>query len=189
MAVPPQDDSAAARDMAAQCHTTCWRRHEPCLSRAQDRQHAEYMPKSPSGGIEHVPVAVYSCAAESAAIRETVRRARHYADTRHWHVAGTWSDDDPSTPLDARPAWAAVTSALSSGLTRGIVVAEITHLAEDAGQFAALGVLIRDRGGFLAEATSPSARQRPGQHERRRILLEASSGWWLWGDLVPGAAS
>ncbi|MFC7510344.1 hypothetical protein ACFQV4_01430 [Streptomyces thermocarboxydus] len=120
------------------------------------------MPKSPSGGIGHVPVAVYSCAAESAAIREAERRARHYADTRHWHVAGTWSDDDPSTALDARPAWAAVTSALSSGLIRGIVVAGITHLAEDAGQFAALGVLIRDRGGFLAEATSPPAARRRG---------------------------
>jgi hypothetical protein len=189
MAVLPQDDSEAARDMAAQRHTTCWRRHEPYLSRAQDRQHAERMPKSPSGGIGHVPVAVYSCAAESAAVREAERRARHYADARHWHVAGTWSDDDPSTPLDARPAWAAVTSALSSGLIRGIVVAGITHLAEDAGQFAALGVLIRDRGGFLTEAASPPARQTPAQHERRRILLEASSGWWLWGDLVPGAAS
>lgn len=147
------------------------------------------MPKYPPGGIGHVPVAVYSCAAESAAVREAERRARHYADARHWHVAGTWSDDDPGLPLDARPAWAAVTSTLSSGLVRGIVVSSISHLVENAGQFAALGVLIRDRGGFLAEATSPPAHQTPGQFERRRILLEASSGWWQWRDLVPGAAS
>ncbi|MFD4261379.1 hypothetical protein ACFWR9_28065 [Streptomyces sp. NPDC058534] len=146
------------------------------------------MPKLP-GGIGHVPIAVYSCATESAAVHEAERRARLYADARHWHVAGTWSDDGPRVPLDARPAWAAVTSALSSGLIRGIVVAEISHLVEDADQFAALGVLIRDRGGFLTEAPPPANRQPPGQHERRRILLEASSGWSLWDDLAPGTAS
>ncbi|MEV8070846.1 hypothetical protein AB0P32_32860 [Streptomyces sp. NPDC085995] len=147
------------------------------------------MPEFPFGGIGHVPVAVYSCAAEAAAVRDAEHRARQYADARHWQVAGTWSDDDPGVPLDARPAWTAVTSALSSGLVRGIVVAGISHLAADAGQFAALGVLVRDRGGFLTEATSPVARRTPGQYERVRVLIEASSGWWLRGRLVPGAAS
>ncbi|MEV4335485.1 hypothetical protein [Streptomyces sp. NPDC049590] len=147
------------------------------------------MPKYSPGGIGHVPVAIYSCAFESAAVREAERRARRYADARHWHVAGAWSDDNPCVPLDGRPAWAAVTSTLSSGLVRGIIVAGISHLADDAAQFAALGVLVRDRGGFLAEATSPPPRQTAGRQERRRVLLEASSGWWLWKDLAPGAAS
>ncbi|MBT2677274.1 hypothetical protein J7E95_42125 [Streptomyces sp. ISL-14] len=147
------------------------------------------MPKSPSGGLGHVPVAVYSCATDRAAVCDAERRARHYADARHWHVAGAWSDGDRSVSLDARPGWAGVTSALSSGLVRGIIVAGASHIADDAGQFAALGVLIRDRGGFLAEATTCPPSRTPEQHERRRALFEASSGWTLWGHLVPGAAS
>lgn len=147
------------------------------------------MPKSPTGGIGQVPVAVYSCAAETTAVRDAERRARHYAEARHWHVAGAWSDNDPNVHLDARPAWAAVTGALACGQVRGIIVAGISHLIDDARQFAALGVLIRDRGGFLAEASSPPSRRTPGQHERRRVVFEASSGWSLWGQLMPGAAS
>ncbi|MFF4605742.1 hypothetical protein ACFY12_23745 [Streptomyces sp. NPDC001339] len=147
------------------------------------------MPKTPSDGFGHVPVAVYSCAAETAVARDAERRARHYADARHWHVAGVWSDNDPSIPLDARTGWSAVTGALSSGLIRGIVVGGASHIAADPAQFASLGVLIRDRGGFLAEAIPGFSRRTPGQHERRRILFEASSGWLPWGCLVPWGAS
>ncbi|WP_433546521.1 hypothetical protein ACQPZG_16550 [Streptomyces sp. CA-294286] len=146
------------------------------------------MLNSPPGGLGHVPVAVYSCAAESPAVHEAERRARHYADARHWHVAGVWSDDDPTVPLDTRLGWSAITGALSSGLVRGIIVAEIGHVAADAAQFAALGVLVRDRGGFLAEATSGPSRHMPGQHERRRVLFEAAAGWVPWVRIVPGSA-
>ncbi|MDJ0461898.1 hypothetical protein [Streptomyces sp. H27-C3] len=144
------------------------------------------MPNTSSAGLGHVPVAVYSCAADSPAVCEAERRARHYADARHWHVAGVWSDDDPAVPLDTRLGWSAITGALASGLVRGIVVAEAAHVSNDAAQFAALGVLIRDRGGFLAEATNAPSRHTPGQCERRRVLFEAASGWTPWGHLVPG---
>ncbi|MEV0780902.1 hypothetical protein [Streptomyces sp. NPDC050428] len=145
------------------------------------------MPNSPSGGLGHVPVAVYSCAAEPPAVREAERRARNYADARHWHVAGVWSDDDPTAPLDTRSGWSAITGALSSGLVRGIVVAGAAHVTDDAAQFAALGVVIRDRGGFLAEATNSPSRHTPGQHERRRILFEAAASWTPWGRLSLGS--
>ncbi|WP_330174587.1 hypothetical protein OG875_14165 [Streptomyces sp. NBC_01498] len=145
------------------------------------------MPNSPSGGLGHVPVAVYSCAAEPPAVREAERRARNHADARHWHVAGVWSDDDPAVPLDTRSGWSAITGALSSGLVRGIVVAGAAHVTDDAAQFAALGVVIRDRGGFLAEATNSPSRHTPGQHERRRILFDAAAGWTPWGRLIPGS--
>lgn len=145
------------------------------------------MPNSSSGGLGHVPVAVYSCAVEPPAVREAELRARHYSDARHWHVAGAWSDDDPAVPLDTRLGWSAITGALSSGLVRGIVVAGARHVADDAAQFAALGVLIRDRGGFLAEATNSPSRHTPGQHGRRRILFEAAAGWTPWGRLIPGS--
>ncbi|MGW7413837.1 hypothetical protein [Streptomyces sp. NPDC054863] len=144
------------------------------------------MPNSSPGGLGHVPVAVYSCAAESPAVHEAERRARRYAEARHWHVAGVWSDDDPAMPLDTRSGWSAITGALSSGLVRGIVVAGAMHVTADAAQFAALGVLIRDRGGFLAEATNSSSRHTPGQHERRRVLFEAAASWTPWVRLIPG---
>lgn len=178
-----------ARGMARRVCANSGRCYGSCLVGGHERQHAECMLNSFSGGIGQVPVAVYSCAAEPAAIREAEQRARHYADARHWQVAGLWSDDDPAEPLNVRPSWTAVMSALSSRLFRGIVVAGQSHLTEDAHEFAALGTLIRERGGFLAEATSPPVRRTPGQHERRRILFEASAGWWLWADLTPGAVS
>jgi hypothetical protein len=147
------------------------------------------MPKSPSGGLGNVPAAAYTCAAGTAAVRDAEERARHYAATRHWCVAGAWSDDDPSVPLDARPAWKAVMGALSSGLVRGIVVAGASHVAHDARQFTALGVLVRGRRGFLADAKSRPTHLIPGQHERLRALFEASSGWRGWMHPMSGAVS
>ncbi|MEV7796941.1 hypothetical protein AB0O68_34035 [Streptomyces sp. NPDC087512] len=49
------------------------------------------------------------------AVREGEERGRYYADARHRHVAGAWSDFDPTLPLAERPGWQAVTSALSTG--------------------------------------------------------------------------
>ncbi|MFI9587209.1 hypothetical protein ACIHCQ_36575 [Streptomyces sp. NPDC052236] len=144
------------------------------------------MPNTPPGGLGHVPVAVYACAAEPPVVREAERRARHYADARHWHVAGAWTDDDPAVPLDTRPGWSGITGALSSGMIRGVVVVGASHLAADAAQFAALGVLVRDRGGFLVEATPGLLRRTPGQHERRRALFEADAAWSPWGHVMPG---
>ncbi|MHC0433822.1 hypothetical protein ACX6XY_27180 [Streptomyces sp. O3] len=144
------------------------------------------MPNTPSGGHGHVPVAVYSCASAAAVVREAERRARHYADARHWHVAGAWTDDDPAVPLDSRPGWSAITGALSTGIIRGVIVGAVSHVATDTAQFTALSVLIRDRGGFLTEAMSGPTHRTPGQHERRRVLLEAASIWSPWGHLRSG---
>ncbi|MCX4734963.1 hypothetical protein [Streptomyces sp. NBC_01363] len=146
------------------------------------------MPNTPPGGLGRVPVAVYSCAAATPVAREAERRTRHYADARHWYVAGAWTDNDPTLPLGIRPAWSAMTGALSSGLIRGVVVAGASHVATDAAQFASLGALIRDRGGFLAEATPESPRHGPGRHERRRALFEGTAGWFLCGHLMPGVS-
>ncbi|MFF1416712.1 recombinase family protein [Streptomyces sp. NPDC058280] len=144
------------------------------------------MPNIPPGGLGHVPVAVYSCATSTHAVREAERQARHYADARHWHVAGAWIDHDPSALLDTRPGWQAMTGALSTGLVRGVVVAAISHVALDAAQFAALGVVVRDRGGFLVEATTPGPPHRtPGQHERRRTLFEGGAGRFSYRHLAP----
>lgn len=136
------------------------------------------MPNNPPGGLGHVPVAVYSCATTSTALGESEERGRYYADARHWHVAGVWSDSDPALPLAERPGWQAATAALSAGMIRGVVVSASVHVASEAVQFAALGVLLRDRGGFLADASSGTpARRTPGQARRRRDLADAASGW------------
>ncbi|MFI8164067.1 hypothetical protein ACIF6I_33290 [Streptomyces microflavus] len=136
------------------------------------------MPINPSGALGHVPVAVYVCALTSTAVREGEERGRYYADARHWHVAGAWSDSDPGLPLAERPGWQAVTAALSTGMIRGIVVGALTHVAADAAQFASLGVLIRERGGFLTDvAGALPVRCTPGQRERRRDIADAASGW------------
>ncbi|MFE5738355.1 recombinase family protein [Streptomyces celluloflavus] len=141
------------------------------------------MPNNPPGGLGHVPVAVYSCATASTALGESEERGRYYADARHWHVAGVWSDPDPALPLMERPGWQAVTAALSAGMIRGVVVSGPTHVAADAAQFAALGVLLRDRGGFLAGASHCTpARRTPGQARRRRDLADAASGWFTQPD-------
>ncbi|MFF3412908.1 hypothetical protein ACFYW8_43670 [Streptomyces sp. NPDC002742] len=124
------------------------------------------MPNTPPSGLGHVPVAVYACAAAPSAVYEAERHARHYSDARLWRVAGAWIDNDPTVALDSRPGWSAITSALSSGLIRGIVVAGISHIATDAVRFAALGVLVRDRGGFLAKAVAGSL-QVPENHASR----------------------
>ncbi|MGA4866832.1 hypothetical protein ACPB9J_29755 [Streptomyces lavendulocolor] len=137
------------------------------------------MPNNPSGGLGHVPVAIYSCALSSTALGESEERGRYYADARHWHVAGAWSDSDPALPLAERPGWQAVTAALSAGMIRGVVVSAVAHVASDTAQFAALGVLLRDRGGFLADASNGTpARRTPGQARRRRDLTDAASGWF-----------
>jgi hypothetical protein len=146
------------------------------------------MPNTPPGGLGHVPVAVYACATATSAVCAAELRARHYADARHWHVAGTWTDNDPSMALDTRPGWSAITSALSTGLIRGIVVAGASHVVADAAHFAALRLLIRDRGGFLTEAAPGPPHRTPGQHERRRALLEAAVGWSLWDLFTTGIA-
>ncbi|MET9964903.1 hypothetical protein ABZZ80_02995 [Streptomyces sp. NPDC006356] len=146
------------------------------------------MPNTPPSGLGHVPVAVYSCATTASAVCAAELRARHYADARHWLVAGAWTDDNPAVALDTRPGWSAITSALSTGLIRGIVVAGASHVATDTAHFAALGVLIRDRGGFLTEAASGPSHRTPGQHERRRALLEAAVGWSVWDHFTPGIA-
>ncbi|WP_395369322.1 hypothetical protein OHU45_09125 [Streptomyces tubercidicus] len=143
------------------------------------------MPNTPSGGLGHVPVAIYACAATAPLVREAEQHARHYADARHWHVSGAWTDHDPTLPLTTRPGWAAVVSALSTGMIRGVVVGAASHVTADTAQFAALGVLIRERGGFLAEAVPGPSRRTPGQHERRRALFEAASGWTPGTRLVP----
>ncbi|MFJ2949821.1 hypothetical protein [Streptomyces sp. NBC_01438] len=146
------------------------------------------MPNTPLGGVGHVPVAVYSCATSTHAVREAERRARHYADARHWHVAGAWTDRDPSAPLGSRLGWQAMTGALSSGLVRGVVVATISHVALDAAQFAALGVLVRDRGGFLVEATAGPQQRTPGQPEHRPTLFEGAARRFSYGHLAPEAS-
>ncbi|MFB7543544.1 hypothetical protein ACFC0N_27075 [Streptomyces zaomyceticus] len=141
------------------------------------------MPINPPGGLGHVPIAVYACATTSTAIREGEERGRYYADARHWHVAGAWSDFDPTLPLAERPGWQAVTSALSAGMIRGIVVSALTHVAADAARFASLGVLIRERGGFLVDASGVApARRTPGQRRRRRGIADAASGLTPQGD-------
>ncbi|MFE3557077.1 hypothetical protein ACFXKW_19730 [Streptomyces sp. NPDC059193] len=140
------------------------------------------MPTNPPSGLGHVPVAVYSCASTAVAVRDGEKRGRHYADGRHWHVAGAWSDPDPVVPLAERPGWQAITSALSTGMIRGIIVGSLSHVAADTAQFAGLGVVIRDRGGFLVHAAGGPPRRTPGQLQRRRDIADASSGWSPWGD-------
>ncbi|WP_435185710.1 hypothetical protein [Streptomyces sp. bgisy126] len=136
------------------------------------------MPNNPPSGLGHVPVAVYACAPTSDAVREAEERGRHYAGARLWHVAGAWSDFDPALPLAERPGWQAAASALSTGMIRGIVVSTPTQVATETAQFASLGVLIRERGGFLADASGASpARRTPGQRGRRRDIADAASGW------------
>ncbi|MCG7523360.1 recombinase family protein [Streptomyces sp. OfavH-34-F] len=145
------------------------------------------MPINPPGGLGHVPVAVYSCATTSTALGESEERGRCYADARHWHVAGVWSDPAPSLPLMERPGWRAVTAALSAGMIRGVVVSGLTHVAADAAQFAALGVLLRDRGGFLADGSSGTPpRRTPDQARRRRGIGDAASGWFTQTDAYEG---
>ncbi|MCX4675348.1 hypothetical protein OG413_08425 [Streptomyces sp. NBC_01433] len=146
------------------------------------------MPNTPLGGLGHVPVAVYSCASSASAVREAERRARHYADACHWLVAGVWTDRDPSVPLGSRLGWQAMTGALSSGLVRGVVVAAISHVALDAAQFAALGVLVRDRGGFLVEATTGPPQRTPGQPGYRPTLFEGAARRFSYGHLAPEAS-
>lgn len=137
------------------------------------------MPTNPPSGLRHVPVAVYSCATTSTALDESEERGRYYADARHWHVAGVWFDPAPSLPLMERPGWQGVTAALSAGMIRGVVVSGLTHVAADVAQFAALGVLLRDRGGFLADASSGTLpRRTPGQALRRCGIADAASGWF-----------
>ncbi|CAM5539785.1 hypothetical protein [Streptomyces narbonensis] len=141
------------------------------------------MPINPPGGLGHVPIAVYICAATSTDIRAGEELGRYYADARHWHVAGAWSDFDPTLPLAERPGWQAVTSALSAGMIRGIAVSALTHVATDAAQFASLRVLIRERGGFLVDASGASpVRRTPDQRRRRRDIADAASGWSPQGD-------
>ncbi|MGW5335557.1 hypothetical protein [Streptomyces bauhiniae] len=148
------------------------------------------MPINPPGGRGHVPVAVYSCATTSTALGESEERGRCYADARHWHVAGVWSDSAPSLPLIERPGWQAVTGALSAGMIRGVVVSGLTHVAADAAQFAALGVLLRDRGGFVADASSATpTRRTPGQARRRRDIADAASGRFTQPDTYEEGAS
>ncbi|MEW2620749.1 hypothetical protein [Streptomyces sp. NPDC048106] len=148
------------------------------------------MPTNPPGGLGHVPVAVYSCATTSTALGESEERGRYYADARHWHVAGVWSDPDLALPLAERPGWQAVTAALSAGMIRGVVVSVPTHVAADAAQFAALGVLLRDRGGFLADASNGiPARRTPGQARRRHDIADAASGWFTQPDTHEEGAS
>lgn len=143
------------------------------------------MPNNPIGGLGHVPVAVYACASTAVAVRDGERRCRHYAGARHWHVAGAWSDPDPAVPLAERPGWQAIASALSTGIIRGIIVSAFSHVASDAAQFAGLGVLIRDRGGFLVHAADTLPRRTPGELQRRRDITDASSGWSPWEDTPP----
>ncbi|MFD4787483.1 hypothetical protein ACFWN1_10570 [Streptomyces sp. NPDC058459] len=148
------------------------------------------MPINPPGGLGHVPVAVYSCATTSIALGESEERGRCYADARHWHVAGVWSDSAPSLPLMERPGWQAVTGALSAGMIRGVVVSGLTQVAADAAQFAALGVLLRDRGGFLADASSATpTRRTPGQARRRRDIADVASGRFTQPDTYEEGAS
>ncbi|MYY01224.1 MULTISPECIES: recombinase family protein [unclassified Streptomyces] len=148
------------------------------------------MPTNPPSGLGHVPVAVYSCATTSAALGESEERGRYYADARHWHVAGVWSDPAPSLPLMERPGWQGVTAALSAGMIRGVVVSGLTHVAADVAQFAALGVLLRDRGGFLADASSGTlTRRTPSQARRRGDIANAASGWFTQTDTYEGGAS
>ncbi|MEV3947026.1 hypothetical protein AB0K57_05105 [Streptomyces halstedii] len=148
------------------------------------------MPNNPPGGLGHVPVAVYSCATTSTALGESEERGRYYADARHWHVAGVWSDSDPALSIMERPGWQAVTAALSARMIRGVVVSVSTHVAADAAQFTALGVLLRDRGGFLADASSgTSARRTPGQARRRRDIADVASGWFTQPDTYEKGAS
>ncbi|MDT0614371.1 hypothetical protein [Streptomyces lancefieldiae] len=64
-------------------------------------------------------------------------------------------------------------------MIRGVIVSGPAHVASDAAQFTALGVLLRDRGGFLADASNGTpARRTPGQARRRRDLADAASGWF-----------
>ncbi|MYW08734.1 hypothetical protein GT034_10315 [Streptomyces sp. SID2563] len=136
------------------------------------------MPNKSPGGLRHVPVAVYACAPTSLAIREAEERGRRYAGARLWHVAGVWSDLDPALPISERPGWQAVTSALSGGMIRGIVVVTPAQVATDTAEFASLGVLIRERGGFLVDVSGASpVRRTPGQLGRRRDIADAASGW------------
>ncbi|WP_175411930.1 hypothetical protein [Streptomyces sp. TRM64462] len=148
------------------------------------------MPNNPPGGLGHVPVAVYSCATTSTARSESEERGRYYADARHWHLAGVWSDSDPALPLAERPGWQAVTAALSAGMIRGVVVSGPAHVASDAAQFAALGVLLRDRGRFLADASDGTpARRTAGQVRRRRDIADAASGWFMQTETHEGGIS
>ncbi|MBT2451805.1 hypothetical protein J7F03_33030 [Streptomyces sp. ISL-43] len=140
------------------------------------------MPTNPPSGLGHVSVAVYACSATATAVRDGERRGRHYADARHWHVAGAWSDTDPTVSLAERPGWQAIASALSTGMIRGIIVGSISHVASDTAQFAGLGVIIRDRGGFLVHAADTLPRRTPGQLQRRRVIADASSEWSPWED-------
>ncbi|MFJ4801155.1 hypothetical protein [Streptomyces murinus] len=148
------------------------------------------MPNNPPGGLGHVPVAVYSCATTSTAVGESEERGRYYADARHWHVTGVWSDPDPDLPLADRPGWQAAAAALSAGMIRGVVVSGPAHVAADAAQFAALGVLLRDRGGFLADALNGiPARRTSGQARRRRDIADAASGCFPQSDTHEEGAS
>ncbi|MEV7432267.1 hypothetical protein ACIQKE_14770 [Streptomyces griseoviridis] len=141
------------------------------------------MPTNPPGGLGHVPVAVYSCAATSTDLGESEERGRYHADARHWQVAGVWSARASSLPLMERPGWQAFTAALSAGMIRGVVVSGLTHVAAGAAQFAGLGVLLRDRGGFLADASSGTpTRRTPGQARRRHDIADAASGWFTQQD-------
>ncbi|MFF4386256.1 hypothetical protein ACFY0G_05565 [Streptomyces sp. NPDC001552] len=140
------------------------------------------MPNNPIGGLGHVPVAVYTCSATATVVRDGEKRGRHYADARHWHVARAWSDTDPAVLLDERPGWQAITTALSTGMIRGIIVGSLSHVAADTAQFASLGVLIRDRGGFLVHAADTAPRRTLGQLQRRRDVADVSSGWSPWED-------
>ncbi|MET9470291.1 recombinase family protein [Streptomyces sp. NPDC006544] len=137
------------------------------------------MPKNPPGVLGHVPVAVYSCTDDPRTVRAAETRGRHYADSRHWQVAGAWSDLGPAVPLDTRAGWKAVTDALDAGKVRGIVVADTSHIAADPAQFAALGVLLRERGGFLVYTTVSPMRRTPRpapaapqpRRSRRRMVI------------------
>ncbi|MEU9415982.1 hypothetical protein [Streptomyces sp. NPDC048272] len=117
--------------------------------------------KSRLGSRGHVPVAVYSCAADPAVRSGAVLLGRRYAEARLWLVATVRSDDDPSMPLDDRVGWTAILDALRTEAVRGVVVAKALHSADSSWALDTLGSAVREHGGFLAEAigTGPRAAQ------------------------------
>jgi hypothetical protein len=132
-------------------------------------------PAHPTHG--RVPVVVYIASDDPATGTKTLAVARRFASDREWSIVAEPSDTSTTAPLLDRHGWATVTAALATGSARGVVVGAFGMVATEKAEFEALEALIRDRGGFLVEATSTLPRRTPGQALRRRNLADAAAGY------------
>lgn len=129
---------------------------------------------APHASPGRVPVILYIAGDNPVANGEALFLARRFASDREWTVVAEQTDTSTTAPLPDRAGWETVTAALADGTAHGVVVGALDMVADSPAEFAALGVLVRDRGAFLVEAAGVP-RRTPGQYSRRRNLHDAAT--------------